>query len=92
LSITDKIKRAWNAFNDPSTPPLFGETYVAENSHRPRRLFQNDRSMVSAIYTRISIDAAAIDIRHIELDDSGRFAKDAASELNSGVPDRPCRA
>ena len=85
MSITDKIKRAWNAFNDPSTPPLFGEAYVAENSHRTRRLFQNDRSMVSAIYTRISIDAAAIDIRHIELDDSGRFAKDADSELNKAL-------
>lgn len=85
MSITDKIKRAWNAFNDPSTPPLFGETYIAENSHRTRRLFQNDRSMVSAIYTRISIDAAAIDIRHIEVDASGRFAKDAASELNKAL-------
>jgi hypothetical protein len=55
---------------------------MAEAPFRPRRLIQNDRSIVSAIYTRISIDAASIDIRHVELDSSGRFAKDADSELN----------
>jgi hypothetical protein len=42
----------------------------------------NDRSIVSSIYTRLSIDVAGLDVRHIELDAQGRYSKDVDSELS----------
>jgi ribosomal protein L21E len=42
----------------------------------------NDRSIVSSIYTRLSIDVAGLDVRHIQLDDKGRYSQDVDSELS----------
>jgi hypothetical protein len=41
----------------------------------------NERTIVTSIYNRISLDAAAIKIRHVRLDDTGRFIK----YINSGL-------
>jgi len=53
--------------------------------HRPdqtRRSWSSERSIISSIYTRLCIDVAAIDIRHIRLDDDGRYQEDIDSGLN----------
>ena len=45
-------------------------------------MIYNDRSLISSIYTRISIDVAGINIRHVQLDSEGRYYTDANSSLN----------
>lgn len=55
----------------------------ADRPDRRRLRFYNERSIISAIYTRLSIDIAAIDIRHVELDDKGRYKKNKDSLLNA---------
>lgn len=87
---TDRIRHAWNAFNFQEKHPV-GTTKETEDlgssySYRPDRsrlrVF-NERSIVSAIYTRLGIDVAAIAIRHVRLDDDGAYADDIQSGLNN---------
>lgn len=42
----------------------------------------NERSILASILTRISVDAATIDLRHVFLDDQGRYSDDVDSGLN----------
>jgi len=87
MALRDRIKGFWNAFrfNDQ----VVSQTIVVEkgsgSSVRPDRTrlrYGTEKTIISSILTRISIDVAAIDIRHVELDDKGRYAKDMDSELN----------
>jgi hypothetical protein len=45
--------------------------------------FGNERSIISSIYNRLGIDVAAVDIRHVRLDDENRFLADMDSGLNN---------
>jgi hypothetical protein len=89
LAILDRVKSAWNAFRQTQNPqdlalPYSGTaSYGGSSPSRPRLRYSNERSIISSIYTRISIDVAGISFRHIELDDSGRYLKDKKSKLNS---------
>ena len=42
----------------------------------------NERSIIASILTRISIDVASIDIRHVGLDEKGRYKDEVDSGLN----------
>lgn len=84
MAIRDRVKQAWNAFRDT-------EDHVANydmgpvSTFRPdrrRHTFYNDRSIITAIYTRLAIDIASIDIRHVLLDEYGRYKEDSKSALN----------
>lgn len=58
----------------------------AASSIRPDRVRftrGNERSIVTAVYNRIGIDVAAINIEHVKLDDNGRFLSVKESGLNN---------
>lgn len=83
-SIGSRLKHAWNAFlnRDPPGRSYYGGGY----SYRPDRVRlnrANDRTIMTAIYTRIAMDASAITINHVRLDDNGRFDEVLDSGLNS---------
>lgn len=86
MAALDKLKHAWNAFlNQPSpgeiNPSFLGPSY----SGRPDRVRlngSNDRSLVASIYTRLGIDVASTEIRHVRLDDNYRFLEEITSGLN----------
>jgi hypothetical protein len=67
---------------------------------RPDRLrltISNERSIISSIYTRLGIDVAAVDIRHVRVDDEKRYLEDVDSGLNNCLTleanmDQPARA
>ena len=74
---------AWNAFTnrDPTYPRTLGESYY----HRPDRIQftrGNERSIATAVYNRIAMDVAAVGIRHVKLDENGRYSSDIDSGLN----------
>ena len=84
-SIAERLKNAWNAFasRDPTPGPF---SYGMGYSTRPdrRRLTRgNDRSIVTAIYNHIAIDVAAVSIKHVRLNDEGRYVEDIDSGLNN---------
>lgn len=79
-----RLKHAWNTFTNQETPVYqdLGPSYVYQ-PNRVRSYISNERSIITSIYTRISVDAAAVSIRHVRLDDNSRFLEDIPSGLNN---------
>lgn len=80
-----RIKHAWNAFLNQDPDKLESYSSGISYGHRPDRMrfsIPNERSIISSIYTRLSIDVAAIDIRHIRRDENDRYLEDINSGLN----------
>lgn len=80
-----RLKHGWNAFagnRDPTeTSVYYGESY-SRRPDRARFTRGNERTIATAIYNRIAMDAASIDIRHVRLDEHGRYMEDMDSGLN----------
>lgn len=90
MAVIDRVKSAWNAFRSEGiTPDEFvsygGTTYGGSSPSRPRLRYYNEKTIVSAIYTRISVDFAGIGFRHVKLDDVGRYESDVNSALNQSL-------
>lgn len=82
---SDRLKHAWNAFTSRDPTPTIQPTIYGGSTYRPDRLrFSrgHERSVIAAIYNRIAIDVAAIDIKHVRLDDEERFLEEIDSGLN----------
>ena len=85
-TFSDRLKHAWNAFTSRDPTPPLQPTVYGGFSYRPDRLYHyrgGERSVVASIITRIAIDAAAIDLKHVKLDGEGRYLKDVDSGLNN---------
>lgn len=84
-SFGSRLKRAWNIFfnKDPTSEyrSNVGPGYYYRPD-RPRFSVGNERSIVTAILNRIAMDVASIDIRHVRLDENGRYLNDIPSYLN----------
>lgn len=84
-NFTTRLQHAWNAFfgrDAPSSRQDYGPAY----GYRPdRRLLRrsSDRSIATAIYNRIAMDVASVSIRHVKVDDNGRFTEELQSGLNN---------
>lgn len=80
-----RLKNAWNAFfnRDPPTDTWqdIGMNY-SYRPDRPRFTRGNEKSIVTSVYNRIAIDVSAISIRHVLLDENGRYLKNIDSNLN----------
>lgn len=82
----NRLAHAWNAFRSTEERELevpygLSATYGAFAPHRPRLQISNEKSMVSAIYTRLSIDVSSFSWRHIRVDKNGRFIENIDSGL-----------
>ncbi len=89
---TQQLMHAWNMFANPqakdlNTPPG-GEGTGSGYGYGGHRVHSfssvpNQRSIVNAIYVRLSIDASSIGFRHIRKDNQGRYKDDIDSGLNN---------
>lgn len=84
--MANRLMHAWNAFlNRPQEDGLTTmERVPTSYGSRPDRVrlnVSNERSIIAAIYTRLSIDASQVDFRHVRLDDQGRYLDDMDSGL-----------
>lgn len=85
FNFSSRLKHAWNAFTnnrDPTVPQSYSWSGEAYRPDRPRFTRGNERSIISAIYNRIALDVAAIEIQHCKLDDNGRYIESIKSGLN----------
>lgn len=85
MSVLDRVKHAWNAFNNKD-PTYDWRPMGPSYSMRPDRMTfsrGNERSIITSVYNRIAIDAAAIDMLHVRLDEDGRFIDIIDSDLNN---------
>ena len=83
MGITDRLQHAWNAFlnNDVRTRYQDMGYYSSYKPDRVRFTRGNERSIVTSVYNRLALDASAMSIKHVRLDDNGRFTE----EINSGL-------
>lgn len=83
MALLDRFRRMVNAFvSQPTTNNLgYGGSSRPDHRGTPRFIF-NDRSIISSVYTRISMDVASVPIKHIQLDEKGRYKQDMNSSLN----------
>lgn len=83
--LTDRLQHAWSALTRAPTEHV-GTNLGVSSSIRPdrRRLTRgNERSIITAIYNRIAMDVAAVDIKHIRLDENDRFLYEIKSGLDN---------
>lgn len=84
ITVGSRLKHAWNAFMNRDPTRYYGDIGMGY-SYRPDRVrFSrgNERSIVTSVYNRIAIDAAAINIQHVRLDENSRFLETIKSGLN----------
>jgi portal protein len=82
------LRHAWNAFKDENATNrelafTSGSAIYGNRPDRNRLRFSNERSIIASIFTRLSIDVASLDIRHVRLDENKRYAEDIDSGLNN---------
>src|SRR3954468_24843680 len=88
MALRDRLRHAWNAFTDSDDAKnrpfsLNAGTLTTMRPDRQRLIFSNERSIISSIYTRIGIDVAAVDMRHVRLDEQDRYLEDIVSGLDN---------
>ena len=85
-SFGSRLKHAWNALTNKDPTGFYrrdlGPAYYYRPD-RPRMSRGNERSIVTAIFNRIALDVASLDIKHCRLDESGRYMEDMNSGLNN---------
>jgi hypothetical protein len=85
MGLKDRIMHAWNAFTSRDPTEGYtnsGSTYY-QRPDRVRFSGGNERSIVTSIFNRIAMDAAAIEIKHVKLDSNDRYDKTVDSGLNT---------
>lgn len=85
VSVASRFKKAWDAFMNRDPTPHhyeYGSTRSYFRPDRPRLTRGHERSIVNAVINRISMDAAAVDIKHCRLDDDDRFLEEIDSPFN----------
>jgi len=82
MSVKNRLVHAWNAFlNLDKHEPFESAASYGSRPDRTRLRFTNEKTIISSILTRIAIDVAELVIKHVRLDDQGRFDE----EINSGL-------
>lgn len=88
MGIFDKLKSAWNAFRYTDNNLYRADLGTVSYSGKPDRQklkFFNERSIITSIFTRISIDASDVELRHAQLDEQERYIGDVDSRLNEAL-------
>lgn len=83
-SIVDRARRAWDVFRGRD-PTDYKKNYGPGYSRRPDKsyiTFGGERSIVNAVYNRIAIDVAKVDIEHVKMNSDGFFKESIKSDLN----------
>lgn len=86
MGFLNRLKNGWNAFRNNRDPTLHWRMdYGSSYSHRPDRVVftrGKERSIITAIYNKIALDVADLDIRHVRLDEDDCFVEFIKSELD----------
>lgn len=88
-SFGERLAHAWNAFRNNRDPTeiIQGQPSLGfSSSYRPDRVRLSrghDRSIVTAAYNQIATYVAQVDIKHVQLDENGRYVKTMKSGLNN---------
>lgn len=85
--IGSRLRKAWNVFRNKEQEDASywttdtGPAYYYRPD-RSRLSFRNERTTINSILNRISVDAASIGIKHVKIDENGRYKEDVESGLD----------
>ena len=84
VTFSSRLKHAWNAFLNKDPTSFYRDIGIGHSYRpdRPRLTRGNERSIVTSVYNRIALDAAAINVQHVRLDENNRFLSVIESGLN----------
>ncbi len=85
-TFVDRLYHAYNIFKNREDPniPNNAVTYSANyKPDRPRLSITNERSIITSIYNRISIDVSSINIMHARKDEDDHYIETIRSGLNN---------
>lgn len=87
MKIGARLEHAWNAFRGSEidwASNKFADIGMSSStpSGHKRRIVGGEKTIVSSVYNRIALDAAATDLVHSLLDEEGRFVEPVNSGLN----------
>lgn len=87
MPIIERFKQALNAFrsnaqNIQDYGTTLGPSSYGTSPYLPRLRYYNEKTIVTSIYTRMSIDVSGILIRHIKVDENDRYIQKLDSSLN----------
>jgi len=82
-----RIAHAWNAFRGREPTDYYRDLGSGTSVRPDRGLFMmsTEQSIVTSIYNRISIDVAALSLKHVRLDDNERYVETLNSGLNKAL-------
>ena len=90
MGLRDRLKHSWDAFlgRDPTSMVGSPQSNIigygfSTQPDRPRFHRGNERSIVTAVYTRIAMDVASVDLRHVDCDENGMFIAERDSGLDN---------
>ena len=84
LSFGTRLKHAWDIFRGREPTTTYQDTGpgYSYRPDRPRLTRGNERTIITAIYNRIAVDVASININHCRIDENGRYTETIDSTLN----------
>lgn len=86
-NFSDRLKHAWNAFmnKDPTLEKNYADIGPGYGI-KPDRMYlrpASEKSIINTIITRFSVDCAQINMRHVRLDEQGRYLETIDSKFNN---------
>lgn len=85
MGFIDRLQHGWNAFINNRDPTVYSQDSGPTYFYRPDRVRltrSNERTIVNSVLTRIAMDVAALDFKHVRLDKNGRYIETLKSGLN----------
>ena len=84
-SFGSRLVHAWNAFFNRDPTEYYADVGGGQVYRADRKRFTrgNERSMLTSVFNKIAIDVESISMKHVRLDDNGRFLEEIDSGLNN---------
>lgn len=85
MGLRQNLRHAWDAFRNRDPTRVNTQSYGESSYYNPskaRMAYNNGKSIIAGLYNRIAIDCADVEIRHVRIDENGRYEKDIDDSLN----------
>lgn len=91
MGVRDRFKKAFSVFSAKEDPDARRREYELTREaaygsgirpDRSRSIASNERTTIASVYTRLGIDVATVDIRHVRLNEEDQYVETIRSDLN----------
>lgn len=85
MRFTTRLRHAWDAFRNRDPTKVDVYNYGPANYYNPNQTFLrlgSEQTIIASIYNRIARDVATIQIKHVRLNENGRFQEEINDSLN----------